>query len=133
VDSSSTERKEIRRFGCVALLFFGALCALAVWRGKAVPSWLFGTLGLIGAALALFPSRTGPVYRGWLRVAHLAGKVVTTLILSLAYYLVITPAAWIKRLLGGRPLPMRPDRKAASYWVERQEPAQPRERFLKRY
>jgi hypothetical protein len=117
----------------VALLFFGALCGLAVWREKAILSWLFGCLGLIGAALALLPSRTGPLYRGWLKVAHLVGKVVTTSILSLAYYLVITPSAWLKRLFGGRPLPWRPDRQAASYWVERQEPAQPRERFVKRY
>jgi hypothetical protein len=61
------------------------------------------------------------------------GRLVNTLLLTLAYLLVITPAAWLKRLFGGRPLPVRPDRQASSYWVEREEPAQPRERYLKRF
>ena len=51
----------------------------------------------------------------------------------LAYYLVITPTALLKRVFGGRPLPTRPDRDAASYWVTRPELAQPKERFIKRY
>jgi hypothetical protein len=59
--------------------------------------------------------------------------VVTGLMLTLAYFLVITPAAWLKRIFGGRPLPLKPDREASSYWVEREEAAQPRERFLKRF
>ena len=59
--------------------------------------------------------------------------MITTLILALAYYLVITPAALIKMLFGGRPLPIKPDKKALSYWVDRTEPVQPKERFIKRY
>jgi hypothetical protein len=58
---------------------------------------------------------------------------VNVLVLALAYFLVITPSAWLKRLFGGRPLPVRPDPKASSYWVERDEGAQPNERFLKRF
>jgi ABC-type Fe3+ transport system permease subunit len=114
-------------------VFFGALFGLAVWRDKTVAAGIFGCLGLIGAVLAIFPSRTGFLYRGWLRVAHGVGRVITLLILALAYYLVITPAALLKRLFSGRPLPLKPDRKAATYWVERTEPAQPKERFVKRY
>jgi hypothetical protein len=54
-------------------------------------------------------------------------------LLTLAYFLVITPSAWLKRLFGGRPLPVRPNPKVSSYWTEREEAAQPRERFLKRF
>jgi hypothetical protein len=73
------------------------------------------------------------VYRGWLKCANLIGKTVNVFMLTFAYFLVITPSAWLKRLFGGRPLPVRPDRKASTYWVEREEGAQPRERFLKRF
>jgi hypothetical protein len=58
---------------------------------------------------------------------------MNTLILVLIYYLVITPAALIKRVIGGKPLPLKPDPEASSYWVSKPEPAQPKERFLKRY
>jgi len=72
-------------------------------------------------------------YVAWLKIAHLLSRIITTLILTLAYYLVITPSALIKRVFGGLPLPLKPDKDASSYWVNRTEGAQPKERFIKRY
>ena len=133
MDSNSTDLREIRRFGAVVFLFFGALGAVGLWRQRPVPTCLFGLLWLMGAGCLLFPYRGRHVYSGWMKCAHLLGRAVTVCILTLAYFLVITPSAWLKRLLGGPPLPVRPDRGLSSYWVERKEPAQPRDRFLKRF
>ena len=130
---NSIEIKKIRKFGLVALIFFGALCALGIWTKRPVPTYLFGTLAALGVGFILIPSPLRPVYAAWLKMAHLMGSAVTILILALAYYLVITPSALIKRVFGGRPIPIKPDRSVSSYWVPRTEPAQPRERFLKRY
>ena len=132
-NSNSTDKREIRKFGAVALVFFGLLCALGVWKAKPIPIGLFGTLAFLGLCFLLIPGPMRPIHKGWLRVAHFIGKVVTTVLLIVAYYLVITPAAFLKRIFGGRPLPLKPDRSAATYWVERDEPAQSRERFLKRF
>lgn len=130
---SSTDIRQIRKFGLIALLFFGILCALGAWRQKIIITYFFGTLSVIGFGLFLLPAPLRPIYDGWLKVAHLIGRMITTIILTLAYYLVITPSAWIKRVFGGRPLPVRPDKDVASYWVVRTEPAQPKGRFIKRY
>ncbi len=130
---SSTERKEIRKFGLIALVFFGALFALALWRDKIIPMALFGVLGFMGLLFLALPGPMQPVHAGWLKVAHAIGRTITSIILTLAYYLVITPSAWLKRLFGGRPLPLKPDPDADTYWIEREEPAQPRERFHKRF
>jgi hypothetical protein len=129
----STDIKAIRKFGAIAFLFFGVLCALGVWRQKPLPVYLFGFLSALGLGFVLLPSCLKPVYVAWLKIAHFLGRVFTIIILTLAYYLVITPAALIKRVFGGRPLPISPDKNASSYWVARAEPAQPKERFLKRY
>jgi len=133
VSSNSTDSKDIRRFGFIALIFFGGLCGLGAWAGKVVPIYLFGGLGLLGLAFIVAPLPLRPVYAGWLKVAHLVGRVITTLVLVMAYYLVITPSAMLKRLFGGAPLPVRPNKDVLTYWVAREEPAQPNERFLKRY
>ncbi len=130
---NSTDTKEIRKFGLVALIFFGFLCVLGVWLKKPVPTYLGGVLSMLGLGFILAPAPLRPVYSAWLKVAHLIGKVVTTTILLLAYYLVITPSGIIKRLIGGPLLPVKPDKKALSYWVPRSEPVQSKERFLKRY
>jgi hypothetical protein len=133
MNSNSTDTKEIRKFGIIALIFFGFLCGLGMWTKKPLPTYLFGFLSLLGFSFIIAPSRLRPIYGTWLRIAHFLGRVVTSVILALAYYVVITPAALIKRLVGGPPIPLQPDEKSSSYWVTRDEPAQPKERFLKRF
>jgi hypothetical protein len=133
MNSNSTDTREVRKFGFIALIFFGCLCVLGLWMKKPLPTYLFGFLAVLGLGFILIPGQLRPVYAAWLKAAHLLGRIITTLILALAYYLVITPSAFIKRLIGGRPLPMKPEKEALSYWVDRAEPAQPKERFLKRY
>jgi hypothetical protein len=130
---NTAKRSEIRKFGLIAFLFFGCLGAIGIWREKAIITYFFCALSLLGMGLILFPVPLSPLYKGWLKIAHLIGKTVTTLILTLAYYLVITPSALIKRVFGGRPLAMAPSKTATSYWVARSEPGQPKERFSKRY
>ena len=133
MSSNSTEPKQIRKFGLLAFLLFGSLCALGVWRERPIPIILFGFLSILGLGFISAPSYLRPVYGVWIRAAHFLGKMVNLLVLALAYYLVITPSALVKRLFGGRPIPLKPDKKAVSYWVAREEPLQPEERFLKRY
>jgi hypothetical protein len=133
MSSNSTEKKQIRKFGLIALIFFGTLCALGVWKEKFLPTYLFGFLSVLGLGFIVAPIPLKPVYNAWLRFAHLISRVITNLILILIYYLVITPSGLLKRLFGGKPLPVKPDKNISSYWVTRTEPAQPRERFFKRY
>lgn len=130
---SSTDVREIRKFGSIAFLFFGCLAALWIWRQKLFLAYVFGFFSLAGIGLFLFPRPLSPAYRIWLTIAHLIGRIVGVLFLTLGYYLVITPFAFVKRLFGGRPLPMRPNHNVSSYWVQRSEPVQSKERFKKRF
>ena len=131
--SSSTEKKETRKFGAIALLVFGVMSAAGFWRGKPIVFGFFGVLAFLGLLFLSIPGPLQPVHRGWLTVTHWIGVLMTQFILALAYYLVITPAALLKRVFGGRPLPLAPDRGSSSYWVQRSEHAQPIVRFEKRY
>ena len=133
MNSNSTDIKDIRKFGIVAFLFFGALFAAGIWLRKPIPIYLFGFLSILGFALIIAPAYLKPVYENWLKVSSFLGKLLTTILLSLAYYLVITPSAFLKRIFGGTPLPTKPQKEVQSYWVERSEPVQPKERFNKRY
>ncbi len=133
MNSNSTEKKQIRIFGLIAFIFFGILCGLGFWKEKFLPTYLFGFLSVLGLGFITMPVTLKPVYKAWLRFAHFINRVITNLILILIYYLVITPSGLIKRLFSGKPLPVKPDKNISSYWVTRTEPAQPRERFLKRY
>lgn len=129
----NSTNKDIRKFGLVALFFFGALCGVALWQANTAMSIFFGFLSFLGLGFLLLPGSMAPIYRGWLKVAHFIGTVLTIVMLTFSFYLVITPAAWLKRIFGGSPLPMKLDPEASTYWVSRREPVQPKERFFKRY
>ena len=133
MNSNSTDPKEIRKFGWVALIFFGSIFSLCLWLKKPFSPYFFGVLTLLGAGFVMIPMGMKPVYSFWLRIAHLIGKVITTIMLTFGFYLVMTPAGLLKRIFGGRPLPIKPDRNTTTYWIKRDEPAQPKDRFIKRY
>ncbi|MGD8443202.1 MAG: hypothetical protein PVI94_06865 [Desulfobacterales bacterium] len=128
-----TNSREIRKFGAIGLIFFGTLLAVSIWRDKTLLTVFFGLLAVLSSGFVLMPVLLKPIYIGWLKIAHFIGSKVTILILTIFFYFVMTPAALLKRIFGGRPLPVKPDPDAETYWVTRTEPAQPKERFLKRF
>lgn len=106
---------------------------LGIIYKKPVPAYLFGGLAALGFGFTVIPSQLKPVYAAWLKVAHVISKIIAILMLTLAYYTVLTPSALLKRIFGGIPLSTKQDKNIKSYWIQREEPAQPRERFSKRY
>lgn len=130
---SSTDNRDIRKFGAFVFCFFVALFVIALWRQRITVSYLLGCFSFTGFCFLVAPAQMKPIYKGWLKLAHYVGLMMTFTILTVVYYIAVTPTALLKRLLGGRPIPTAPDKKASTYWVSRTEPVQPRERFVKRY
>ncbi len=64
------------------------------------------------------PRTLGPVERAWLAVGAVLAWVNTRIILTLLFYVVVTPVALVMRLFRD-PLERRLDRDSASYWVRR--------------
>lgn len=113
---------EGRRFGLVVGGAFLVL-ALVLWR-RGHPAGMASALvlaaGLIGAGLVL-PTRLGPVYRAWMGLAHAISKVTTPVIMGLIFFLVFTPAGFLVRLFGHRPLARQ--RGVTTYWKARPDGA----------
>ena len=124
---------EVCRFGLIALLVFGGLFSLANWQGRDFLTGFFASFTLLGGLCAVAPQALVGLHTAWTVAAKAFGQAINVFFLTMAWFLVITPIALLKRLVSGRPLPLHPDKDAATYWIDRQEPAQPRERFAKRY
>ncbi len=113
---------EGRKFG---LLVGGAFLLLAalMWRRThvtaATVAGVFGALLVIGGVVA--PAHLGPVYRGWMGLAKAISKVTTPIVMSIIFFLVLTPAGFLVRLFGHRPLTH--PRGAGTYWHSRPEGA----------
>ena len=115
-----------------ALLVAAVLLGIAAWnlyRGRTTVVIIFASIGaaLIIAGL-LVPPAARAFHTAWMRFAVLLGHINSRVLLTLMYYLVVTPYGVVTRLVGRDPLRRR-GAKAESYWVERKATRQTPEQF----
>ena len=132
IHSNSTDIRQIRKFGIVAFPFFGIIATILFLRGRVyIPSFL-SALSLLALGFILLPRHLKYFYLTWIGISHIIGRGITGLSMLIAYLFIITPFAIIRRIFGS-PIPLKPDSSVDTYWVSREEPYQPKDRFLKRY
>ena len=119
------DKKTLRSFGFVMA---GAAALVAVWFWwQKEPFWplTFGyalTVSLSFLLLSvIFPILLSPLEWIWMRLAHVLGFIMTRVILTITYVLVIVPTGLVFRLLGKDLLDRKLDRDATSYWVDAEE------------
>ena len=115
-----------------ALLVAAVLLAVAAWnlyRGRTTVVLISGASGaaLVVAGL-LVPPAARAFHAAWMRFAVLLGHVNSRVLLTLVYYLGVTPYGFVTRLVGRDPLRRRGPSQG-SYWVERKATRQAREQF----
>ncbi|MGI9087949.1 MAG: SxtJ family membrane protein [Chthoniobacterales bacterium] len=109
----------LRRFGLTIGSAFLLLGALLAWRHR-FGSWTILILGavLIFAALVL-PRALKLLHRIWMTLALTLGFVMTQVILTVIFFLVVTPIGLLQRLFGKSSLDLAFRTGAESYWETR--------------
>jgi len=108
---------ELRKFGFVMAVAFSLLGALLWWRGRSAAPYVLGLAVLFLVPALVRPRVLGPIERVWMAFANVLSTVMTTVILTLTFYLVITPMGVLMRLVGKDLLGLRLDGTGASYWI----------------
>ncbi len=101
--------RELRSFGLSTGSAFALVFGLLLpWLfAFPIPVWPFVlAVALIVPAL-LYPRLLRLVQRGWMMGAEKLGAFNARVILGLAFYAILTPTGWIRRLLGYDPLALR--------------------------
>ena len=130
----SPDRKLLAEFSEVAMFFFGMVFApLALWRGNVRGAVIFWVLAVVCRVVGLVrPTWLKPVFVGMTLASWPIGWVASHLAFALLYYGVITPVAFLFRLIGRDALRRRFDRNAPTYW-EPYNPDQGPERYLRQF
>ncbi|MFH1619306.1 MAG: SxtJ family membrane protein, partial [bacterium] len=117
IKSIKSEKKDLRQFGITVGIGMAVLGSLFWWRGKDFYSYFLG----ISAALLFLgltaPKILNPFQKVWMSMAVLMGWVMTRIILTVFFYLVITPIGLLLRMFGKDILNRKIDKGAQSYWV----------------
>lgn len=111
---------DLRRFGITMAIMLAVIAGFCSWqRGWAGPVCL-GASGLMVLTAVFYPKILRPLEWAWMKLARGLGIISTFIILTLTYYLLLTPLGLITRLAGKTGLKLGFDHEASSYW----EPAE---------
>jgi hypothetical protein len=100
------DAKGLRQFGLTTGAIVAGLFGLIFpfLLDHAWPIWPWVVFGTLALWALVAPSTLNPVYRGWMHVGLLLGKVTTPIVLTLVFLIAILPAALILRILGKDPM-----------------------------
>ncbi len=121
IKNIKSEKSDLRKFGITVGLVIGILGGLLWWRGKEFYNYFFIiSIALIISGL-LVPKLLLPIQKTWMTIALVIGWFMTRLILSILFYLVVTPIGLVAKLLGKEFLELKIDKSRKSYWIYREE------------
>jgi multisubunit Na+/H+ antiporter MnhG subunit len=111
-------KSEWKKFGIALGIFLSIIATILLLKKKSIYIYFYGA-GLFSILAALtVPIVIKPVFILFLYIAFVLGWVMTRVILSILFYLVISPIGLILKLFGKRFLDLKFSRKETSYWID---------------
>ncbi len=110
-----------KSFGIVFFIVFLLIAIYPLLKNGELRIWsliiavIFLFLGLINSKFLT------PLNKLWFKFGLLLGKVISPLIMSIIFFLVVTPTAFIMRIIGKDLLNLKFNNKK-SYWIEKTGP-----------
>jgi hypothetical protein len=128
-----TDTAALRKFGLVVGGVFLALGLLFLWRHPNRTPYFAWPGGVLMAFGIIAPNLLRWVYIAWMSLAFVLGFVMAHVILTLFFYLVITPVGLLARIAGKDFLSLKLDRAAKSYWLPREQKARKPEDYERQF
>ena len=106
------------------IVFFTVFLIIAIWpllNGYEIRYWsliisiVFLILGILNSKILT------PLNKIWFKIGILLGNVISPIVMSIIFFLVVTPTSLIMKLFGKDILGIKKNR-SKSYWVEKSGP-----------
>ena len=129
-----SETREARRFAIILAVLLIALAAFSLWRQHLFRAGVVASIAAAAlvCAFAFFPLWL-KFFRLWMKLAELLSRVMTRVLLSVFFYLFLTPIALVMRVLGKAPLDLAWKDGKQTYWVDKPENEYTVERYSKQF
>ncbi len=103
------------------------------WKGSAA-GYVWIVAGVVLAATRVITPLFKAIYGLWLGFSVVLGYFVSRALITIIFFLVLTPTGLIMRLVGKDPMDRKWDPAAKSYWIKREEdPNANLERYEKQF
>ena len=106
------------------IVFFTVFFIIAIWpllNGYEIRYWsliisiIFLLLGILNSKILT------PLNKIWFKIGILLGNVISPIVMSIIFFLVVTPTSLIMKLFGKDILGIKKNR-SKSYWIEKSGP-----------
>jgi hypothetical protein len=114
-----TGPRELRKFGFTVGGVFLLLSLWFLYRHKPFWPWLAAPGVVLVLCGAVHAKAIKYIFIGWMAMAFGLGLIVSTVLLTLFFYLIVTPIGLSARLLGKDFLSQKLQPSARSYWISR--------------
>jgi Saxitoxin biosynthesis operon protein SxtJ len=114
-------------FACFFIAAVGWLAGTSHW-----PYWSAAAIAF-GLTAWLKPALLTQLNRLWFRFGLLLHRIVNPLVMGLLFFVIITPMGLLMRLSGNRPLELKFQPGAPSYWIVRNNRERPPGSMAKQY
>ena len=110
-----------KNFGIVFSIFFLLIAIYSLTNNNELRIWSL-VIAIIFLALGLINSKVlTPLNKLWFKFGLLLGRIVSPIIMAVIFFLVVTPTAFIMRIIGKDLLNLKLN-KNKSYWIEKTGP-----------
>ena len=113
------DKRSLRKFGLTVGTVLLLICVVLFLFNK--PSFVY--FGGIGLLLTLFgialPNLLRLINKVWMTLAIILGWFMSRVILSILFYLIITPIGFFLKIIGKVPLNLKQDNSLSTYWEDR--------------
>ncbi|HWY52137.1 MAG TPA: SxtJ family membrane protein [Chthoniobacterales bacterium] len=133
INDLKTATPDLRKFG---LLVGGVLCLvgfLLLLRHKTNYPYLFWPGAVLIGFGAVWPRALKYPYITWMTMAFALGFVMSQVILTLFFFLLVTPISLVARFVGKDFLSRKWDKQATSYWLPRKAEAKKPDSYQQQY
>jgi len=124
-------KRDLKWFGSILFLFFLLIGGVVYWQsdntGIANALWVIGAV--LGAVYYLLRPLRRPIYLGFMYLVYPIGWILSHLMFSFIFYVLVTPIGLIMRAIGYDSMQRRLDVKAPTYWIKRDSDIEPSRYF----
>jgi hypothetical protein len=131
--TKKSRRRELRKFGITIGIAFGAFGGLFLLRGKSFYPYFMGIGGAFTLLGVLLPAALGPIQILWMKAARALGWLMTRVILTVLFFVIVTLISILGRLARRDPLKLKFKDGADSYWIPKEQAVRDRSEYERQF
>lgn len=111
--------RDLTILAALFLVIPGAIGGYLLWKG-AWSGYVWIVVGVVLGLSRLIPPLFRKIYQLWIGFSIILGYFISRIVLTIIFFLLITPMGLIMRLAGKDPMERKWDPNASTYWLPKE-------------